>query len=289
MSRAADARLLLERIAAAYAPATLSSSLGAEDMVLTDMVAREGLPIEIFTLDTGRLHAETRDMLGRVQSHYGIALRVMQPDPQAVVEYVTTHGRNAFYGSVELRQRCCEIRKVEPLKRALAGKRAWITGLRRDQSAARAGIRLAEFDAALHVAKFNPLAEWSGNDVWDYLRANKVPTNPLHERGFPSIGCEPCTRAVAPGEDERSGRWWWEEESKKECGLHVEEKNGVRPHFPAVPFAVAVKNDLRFFGGEPHAAKKPETMEGQKRASAQTGPETMEGQNRTGTRTGKGA
>jgi len=260
MSRAADARLLLERIATAYAPAALSSSLGAEDMVLTDLIAREGLPIEIFTLDTGRLHAETRDMLGRVQSHYGIALRVMQPEAQAVVEYVTTHGRNAFYGSVELRKRCCEIRKVEPLRRALAGKRAWITGLRRDQSAGRAGLRLAEFDAALHLAKFNPLAEWSGNDVWEYVRAHKVPVNPLHERGYPSIGCEPCTRAVAPGEDERAGRWWWEEEGKKECGLHL-----------AAPFAVALENDLRFFGGEPHAAKKPETMEPQNPASARTG------------------
>lgn len=278
MSRAADARLLLERIAAAYAPAALSSSLGAEDMVLTDMVAREGLPIEIFTLDTGRLHAETRDMLGRVQSHYGLALRVMQPDAQAVAEYVTTHGRDAFYGSVELRQRCCEIRKVEPLRRALEGKRAWVTGLRRGQSTARGELRLASYDAGLRIAKFNPLAEWSGNDVWDYLRANQVPTNPLHERGYPSVGCEPCTRAVAPGADERSGRWWWEEEGKKECGLHVEEKNGVRPHFPAAPgasafaggFAVALKNDLRFFGGEPHAAKKPETMEGQKRTDAQS-------------------
>lgn len=221
MSRAADARLLLSRIASSYAPAALSSSLGAEDMVLTDLVAREGLPVEIFTLDTGRLHAETLELAGRVQSHYGIALRVMQPDPQAVVEYVTVHGRNAFFGSVEMRKRCCEIRKVEPLKRALQGKRAWITGLRREQSSERAGIRFAEFDAALRVAKFNPLAGWSGNDVWDYIRAHKVPYNPLHDRGFPSIGCEPCTRAVEPGAEERSGRWWWEEEPQKECGIHI--------------------------------------------------------------------
>ncbi len=221
MSRAANARLLLERVASAYAPAALSSSLGAEDMVLTDLIAREGLPIEIFTLDTGRLHAETLALADRVQSHYGIKVRTVQPEPQAVVDYVTRHGRNAFYGSVELRKRCCEIRKVEPLKRALEGKRAWITGLRREQSAARAGLLLAEFDDALNIAKFNPLADWSGNEVWDYLRANKVPTNPLHERGYPSIGCEPCTRAVEPGADERSGRGWWEQEGKKECGLHV--------------------------------------------------------------------
>ena len=225
MSPAANTRLLLERIASAYAPAALSSSLGAEDMVLTDFIAREGLPIDIFTLDTGRLHAETLQLAERVQSHYGLSLQVMRPDPAAVADYVTRHGRDAFYGSVELRKRCCEIRKVEPLKRALEGKRAWITGLRREQSAARAGLRLAEFDATLRVAKFNPLADWSGNDVWDYIRANKVPYNPLHDRGYPSIGCEPCMRAVEPGADERSGRWWWEKEGKTECGLHVKQEN----------------------------------------------------------------
>lgn len=260
MSRAADARLLLERIASSYAPAALSSSLGAEDMVLTDLIARAGLPIEIFTLDTGRLHAETLELVTRVQSHYGLALRVMQPDAAAVADYVTRHGRDAFYGSVDLRKRCCEIRKVEPLRRALESKRAWITGLRREQSAARAELRLAEFDAALRVAKFNPLADWSGNDVWDYIRAHKVPYNPLHDRGFPSIGCEPCTRAVAPGAHERAGRWWWEEEGKKECGLHVAK--------PASAGGFAFKNDLRFFGGEIHAAKKPETMEPQTRDAA---------------------
>jgi phosphoadenosine phosphosulfate reductase len=269
VSRAADARLLLERIAAAYAPAALSSSLGAEDMVLTDLIARERLPIEIFTLDTGRLHAETLDLADRIRSHYGIALRVMQPDAAAVADYATRDGRDAFYASVEARKRCCEIRKVEPLKRALGGKRAWITGLRREQSAARAELRPAEFDAALRIAKFNPLSEWSGNDVWDYIRANKVPYNPLHDRGYPSIGCEPCTRAVEPGADERSGRWWWEQEGKKECGLHAKEENRDRPHFSgrdaprAAGFAVALQNDLRFFGAEIHRAKKPETMEGQ--------------------------
>ena len=229
MSRARDAGLLLERVAAAYAPAALSSSLGAEDLVLTDLIARAGLPIEIFTLDTGRLHGETLDLVARIQSHYGIALRAVQPDPAAVAGYVARHGRDAFYESVELRKRCCEIRKVEPLRRALEGRRAWITGLRRAQSAERAGLRLAEFDAQLGIAKFNPLAEWSGNDVWDYIRVNKVPYNPLHDRGYPSIGCEPCTRALAPGEDERSGRWWWEREEKKECGLHVAVNQGQTP------------------------------------------------------------
>ncbi len=259
MSRAAHARLLLQRVASSYAPAALSSSLGAEDMVLTDLIAREGLPIEIFTLDTGRLHAETLELAGRVQSHYGIALRVMQPDAAAVADYVARNGRNAFYGSVELRKRCCEIRKLEPLKRALAGKRAWITGLRRDQSAARAELRLAEFDTALHIAKFNPIADWTGNDVWDHIRANKVPTNPLHDRGYPSIGCEPCTRAVEPGADERSGRWWWEEEGKKECGLHV----AISPSGAGLAF----QRDLRFLGAEIHGAQKPETMEDRKAQS----------------------
>jgi len=275
VSRALNAGLLLERIASAYAPATLSSSLGAEDMVLTDLIARAGLPIEIFTLDTGRLHAETLELAGRIQSHYGIALRVLQPDAAAVADYVARNGRNAFYGSVELRKRCCEIRKVEPLKRALEGKRAWVTGLRREQSAARAELRLAEFDATLHVAKFNPLAEWSGNDVWDYIRANKVPYNPLHDRGYPSIGCEPCTRAVEPGADERSGRWWWEQEGKKECGLHVGKENrgqspistgtGNRALTPISASRFSFQNDLLFSGGEIHAAGKQETMEGQNR------------------------
>lgn len=221
MSRAADARLLLERAASTCGPAAFSSSLGAEDMVLTDMVAREGLPIEIFTLDTGRLHAETLALIARVQAHYGLALRVMRPDAAALADYVVHHGRDAFYESRDLRQRCCEIRKVEPLRRALEAKRAWITGLRRGQSSARADLPLAGFDAALNIAKFNPLADWSEAEVWDYLREHQVPTNALHDRGFPSIGCEPCTRAVAPGEDARAGRWWWEDEGKKECGLHV--------------------------------------------------------------------
>jgi phosphoadenosine phosphosulfate reductase len=221
MSHVAQAQQCLEAVAASYAPAALSSSLGAEDMALTDMIARAGLPIEIFTLDTGRLHAETVQLIARVQAYYGLALRVYRPEPMAVAGYVTRHGRDAFYGSRALRERCCEIRKVEPLRRALEGKRGWITGLRREQSRARAGLAVAGYDAALRIAKFNPLAEWSRAQVWAYLRAHRVPTNPLHERGFPSIGCEPCTRAVRADEDERAGRWWWEEEGKKECGLHV--------------------------------------------------------------------
>jgi phosphoadenosine phosphosulfate reductase len=273
MSRAAEARELLERIAAAYSPAVLASSLGAEDMVLTDMIARGGLPIEVLTLDTGRLHAETRELLERTQQHYGIALRVIEPDPMAITDYVTRHGRNAFYGSKELRLRCCEIRKVEPLRRALAGKRAWITGLRRAQSSARGDARIADYDATHGLAKFNPLADWSDDEVWAYLRAHRVPYNPLHDRGYPSIGCEPCTRAVEPGEDPRAGRWWWEEQGKKECGLHV---NGDGPHLrqTAIPIAVAgleFQIHPGFSGGEIHPARKAGTMEGHNRDSTGTG------------------
>jgi len=255
MSRIEQTLELLHAVASTYGPAALSSSLGAEDMVLTDLIAREGLPIEIFTLDTGRLHAETRQLVARIQSYYGIALRVLHPDPEAIAGYVARHGRDAFYGSRALRERCCQIRKVEPLRRALAGKRGWVTGLRRGQSRARAGLAVAGFDAAFGIAKFNPLAEWSNADVWDYLRARRVPVNPLHERGFPSIGCQPCTRAVRPGEDERAGRWWWEEEGKKECGLHVTGQ--------VAPVHFAFKSDLVVSGGEIHPAGNNETMEDQ--------------------------
>ena len=177
MSRVADARRLLERAASAYAPAAFSSSLGAEDMVLTDLVVRDGLPIEIFTLDTGRLHAETVDLIARVQAHYGIALHVVHPEAAAVADYVVRHGRDAFYDSRELRQRCCEMRKVEPLRRALAGKRAWITGLRRAQSSARAELPLAGFDAAFNIAKFNPLADWIYDTPYASLSVDDVPRN----------------------------------------------------------------------------------------------------------------
>ncbi|HEX5091673.1 MAG TPA: phosphoadenylyl-sulfate reductase [Burkholderiales bacterium] len=257
MSRVDEALQLLAAVAGSYGPAALSSSLGAEDMVLTDLIAREGLPIEIFTLDTGRLHAETRQLAARIQSYYGVALRVLHPEPVALAGYVARHGRDAFYESRALRERCCEIRKVEPLRRALEGKRGWVTGLRRGQSRARAALAVAGFDAALQIAKFNPLAEWSQEDVWEYLRAHRVPVNPLHERGFPSIGCEPCTRAVRPGEDERAGRWWWEEDGKKECGLHV----GVQ----AEPQVLAFQRHLVVSGREMHPAGNNETMEMQPR------------------------
>lgn len=215
------AKRLLAAVAEEYRPAACAASLSAEDMVLADLILGGGLPIEIFLLDTGRLHGDTLDMLGRIERRYGYAVRVVQPDPAAVAEYASRFGRDAFYGSLELRRRCCEIRKTEPLARALAGKRAWVTGLRRAQSPGRARVPIEEWDALNGLAKFNPLAYWSDAELWQYLRANDVPVNPLYEQGYRSIGCAPCTRPVLPGEDPRAGRWWWEIAEARECGLHV--------------------------------------------------------------------
>jgi phosphoadenosine phosphosulfate reductase len=215
------AERLLAAVAAQYRPAACASSLSAEDMVLADLILGRGLPIEIFVLDTGRLHGDTLCMLDRIEHRYGHAVRVVQPDPAAVAGYVSSFGPDAFYGSVELRRRCCAIRKTEPLARALAGKRAWVTGLRRAQSAGRARVPIEEWDGVNGLAKFNPLAYWSDAEVWQYLRANDVPVNPLYGQGYRSIGCAPCTRPVLPGEDARSGRWWWEREGTRECGLHL--------------------------------------------------------------------
>jgi phosphoadenosine phosphosulfate reductase len=211
----------LRGIAGQFSPAVLAHSLQAEDMVLTDVIARARLPIGMFVLDTGRLHGDSLALIDRIRRHYGLELQVFAPDPGAVSEYARRHGRDAFYGSVELRKRCCEIRKVEPLARALAGKRAWITGQRRGQAASRAELAEREFDAAHGLEKFNPLAAWSEGEVWSYLRAERVPYNRLYDQGYRSIGCAPCTRPVMPGEDLRAGRWWWEEAGQKECGLHI--------------------------------------------------------------------
>ncbi len=210
----------LRALATEHPPATFSSSLGAEDMVLTDAIVRTGLAIEIFTLDTGRLNPETLSVLGLVRKRYGHEIRVYRPDQAEVDRYVRDHGLDAIYQSVELRTRCCHIRKVEPLNRALAGKGAWITGMRRAQSVTRKALPLEELDPAYGLWKFNPLAEWSEREVWDYIRAFQVPYNPLHDQGYRSIGCAPCTRPTAAGEDLRAGRWWWESPESKECGLH---------------------------------------------------------------------
>jgi phosphoadenosine phosphosulfate reductase len=211
----------LKEIAAKHPTAALATSLSAEDMVLTDLIARNELPVHIFTLDTGRLHQETVGMIGEIKTRYGMDIEVMRPIQESVDVHVAQHGAHAFYESLDLRKECCGIRKVEPLNRALSGRSAWVTGLRRDQAVTRGQLPEEERDTDRTMAKFNPLADWVWDDVLAYAARYDVPLNPLHARGYPSIGCEPCTRAVRPGEDPRAGRWWWEQRDSKECGLHV--------------------------------------------------------------------
>jgi phosphoadenosine phosphosulfate reductase len=227
-AKVATTRAILERVAREYAPAVFASSLAAEDMVLTDMILKAKLDIGIFSLETGRLHPETLAVLDAVKAHYGHDIALFRPQLELVDAYVSKNGLNAFYDSVEMRKACCHVRKVEPLGRALEGKKAWITGQRRAQSTTRFDLAVQEDDAAHGMQKFNPLADWSEQDVWDYIRANGVPYNALHDRGYPSIGCEPCTRAIQPGEDVRAGRWWWENPESKECGLHLVDGKLVR-------------------------------------------------------------
>jgi phosphoadenosine phosphosulfate reductase len=203
-----------------------ATSLGAEDMVITDLIARGHLPISIGTLDTGMLHAQTMGLLAQIESHYGIQVEAMQPQREAVIQFVAKNGERAMYESIDLRKACCAIRKLEPLGRLLEGKTAWITGLRREQSENRAEVPYSEREANGRI-KLNPLADWTWGDVWHYIATNNVPYNPLHDQFFPSIGCAPCTRAISLGEDFRAGRWWWEAEAAKECGLHVKHAEGA--------------------------------------------------------------
>ena len=204
-----------------FSPAVFASSLGAEDMVLTDLIVREKLSIAIFSLDTGRLPTETYELMEAVQKHYGLKLKLYYPRHDLIEAYTRENGINAFYDSVELRKGCCHIRKVEPLQRALAGKKAWITGLRAQQAATRDGLPQRQYDEGNGLEKFNPLTDWNEKEVWAYIRSNDVPYNALHDKFFPSIGCAPCTRAISIGENIRAGRWWWENPESKECGLHV--------------------------------------------------------------------
>ena len=202
--------------------AALSSSLSLEDQTVTQlMVAADKEDTRVFTLDTGRQFPETYELIDRTEMTYGIRIEGFVPDFRKVQEMVREHGINLFYDSIELRHLCCGIRKIEPLKRALNGVEVWITGLRRSQSVTRAHMQMVEYDADDDVLKLNPLLLWSEQDVKDYVRANAIPYNKLHDQGFPSIGCQPCTRAVRPGEDVRAGRWWWEDPDKRECGLHA--------------------------------------------------------------------
>lgn len=205
-----------------------ASSMGLEDQVLMDMICRHRLDIPVFTLDTGRLFNETYELLAQTEEKYQTKIRVYFPDFHDVQQMTNQEGINLFYGSIEKRKMCCRIRKLEPLKRALGNYQAWICGLRRSQSDYRGNSQAIEWDSAHQMFKINPLINWSEQDVWDYIKANNVPYNKLHDRGYPSIGCACCTRSVEHGESSRSGRWWWEEEQHKECGLHFKDGKLVR-------------------------------------------------------------
>ena len=215
-----------------YGEQTAISFSGAEDVALIHLAASTGLPFSVFTLDTGRLHPETLQFMEDVRARYGISIEVMTPDSTAVEDFVAAKGLFSFYEDGH--KECCQIRKVEPLRRALKGRPAWITGQRRDQSPdTRGEIEVIEEDATFGLVKVNPLAHWSGDRVWQLLEGEGVPTNPLHEQGFRSIGCEPCTRPIGPGQHEREGRWWWEDTTKKECGLHLSVE--PQPDWGALP------------------------------------------------------
>jgi phosphoadenosine phosphosulfate reductase len=226
-ARVANALAVLRQAATEHPGKVVqATSLGAEDMVLTDLIARHALPIAIGTLETGMLHAQTSALIPRIEERYGLKVEVYRPVNEVAIQFVKKNGDKAMYESIELRKGCCGIRKMEPLSRMLAERSAWVTGLRREQSNTRGEVPFSEIDDKGR-AKFSPLADWTWNDVWQYISAHDVPYNPLHDEFYPSIGCAPCTRAIAVGEDFRSGRWWWEDEKAKECGLHVKDEPAV--------------------------------------------------------------
>lgn len=198
-----------------------STSFGVEDQVLTHIIASANLPIRFFTLDTGRLFPETYSTWSATLERYNTAIETFYPQAEALQQFVTANGPNSFYESVENRKACCHLRKVEPLQRALKGYTVWVTGIRAAQSTNREDMPAWEYDEANNIYKFHPLLHWSNDEVWRFVKSHQVPVNPLHQKGFVSIGCQPCTRAVRPGEDFRAGRWWWEDATKKECGLHT--------------------------------------------------------------------
>ena len=202
-----------------YSKVVYSNSLGAESMVLTDLIWTQVPEIEIFTLDTGRLPEETLNLIERLERRYQRRMRVYYPDPVSLEALVAKNGINGFYNGIAERQSCCHVRKVEPFRRAVQGAGAWVTGVRHEQSATRALAQAVDFDAANGLHKISPILDWTHDDVWQYIRTHQLPYNPLHDKGYPSIGCAPCTRAIEPGADSRSGRWWWENTDSKECGL----------------------------------------------------------------------
>ena len=224
----------LRAAVAEYKNVTYANSLGAESMVLTDLIWREVPTIDMFSIDTGRLFPETYELIERLQRRYDRGLRIFFPDGSQVERWVARNGINGFRNSVEERQDCCRIRKIEPFRRALDGKNAWVTGIRKGQSASRALATPVEWDAEYGLHKISPMLDWSEKDVWAYIRKLRLPYNTLHDTGFPSIGCAPCTRAVQAGDDARSGRWWWERPESRECGLHPRRKAPAAVPVPAL-------------------------------------------------------
>jgi phosphoadenosine phosphosulfate reductase len=225
VAKLAETQALLQRAAAEFTPVTQASSLGAEDVVITHLINSLQLDIPVFVLETGALHTETLALLERTQAHSRAPIQVFRPVAESVIQFVRHKGQDAIYKTMQLRKECCGIRKMEPLARALKGQRAWITGLRQEQSTARAEVPLLDTseEVTKNLTKFNPLARWTWGDVWHYIAENQVDYNPLHDQFFSSIGCAPCTRAISLGEEFRAGRWWWEDETAKECGLHVKQ------------------------------------------------------------------
>lgn len=215
---------MLIDIAKSHGEIVLANSLSAEDMILTDMIAKHAPKIKIITLDTGRLHEETYELIEEARKKYNISIHVYYPDTQALENISKQQGMNYFYQSVAQRKLCCNIRKVAPLKRALSNKDAWITGLRREQSVTRLGLKVSEWDEAFGLHKYNPLIEWNDFDVWSYIKTHKVPYSTLYDQGYTSIGCAPCTRKIKTGDEARAGRWWWESRDTKECGLHSQKE-----------------------------------------------------------------
>jgi phosphoadenosine phosphosulfate reductase len=254
-----------------------ASSLGAEDQVITHLIAAAGKKFRIFTLDTGRLYEEAYQLIERTSKRYGTNIEVYFPDRKLVEKMVAEKGINSFYESIEDRKRCCSVRKLEPLKRAVAGAKVWITGLRREQAATRTDVELVEADGANGLIKVNPIYDWSDQRLWEFIRDNDIPYNPLHDKGFPSIGCAPCTRAVKKNEDIRAGRWWWENPEQRECGLHkrdgeyvinpsdspqeIRSGNSVNPRLPMRPDPatnVNIPEDFRSSRSESRRSRKPD-------------------------------
>lgn len=211
----------LQDTGARFSKVRFATSLAAEDMVITDAISKTKTSIALFTLATGRLHQETVDMVKTTEDHYGLRIDKIYPDEDDVDAFVDQYGMNGFYDGEEAKKACCGARKIKPLNAALIGADAWLTGQRREQSTTRTELHFEEMDEARGIAKFNPLFDWTGSDIWAYIKQENVPIHPLHLKGYPSIGCEPCTRQVKQGEDIRAGRWWWLQSDSKECGLHI--------------------------------------------------------------------